>query len=170
MNDSAYDIISLDQCNELFYALDVPRDSKQYWRWHTERGFRYVDIDDVLGDSPLLLGQDWRGDNRELYQSIPRQLERMGIELMLNKIEGQSFVEISSLGRSTNCPTQDDTLEDLSKLISAINELIKIHARYIAFANNEGADTHFYALFSNDAWAEFLKNAPDLAHRYFRNF
>ena len=53
-------IVPLDAALEALSVFGIGPYNREYQRWRRDDGFRFVDLEDVLGESPFVLAVDWR--------------------------------------------------------------------------------------------------------------
>jgi len=166
MSDLESTIISLDAAHKILSAFDIGPDNREYKRWRRDDGFRQVDLEDVLSNSPFVLNVDWRDSLEDVVETMTDQLRRLEIPSRadLNEEGNQGYFEAFGNRSNIKYVTDDD---DFNKVIASINELIASKARYRQFGSSVGTDGWSYGLLPNDEWTWLKSNAPKVVELLF---
>ena len=154
-----YSIIPLDDAHEIFHALGIGPESKEYQRWKRPDGFRLVDMDDVMGGSESVLGVDWRDGLDDIVDIILRQLNALGFEASADLGEEGEMGTLTIDGITLAVKHVRADHDDFNRIIAAINALIAGKARYRKYASCEGTDGWWYAVLPNDIWQHLRTTA-----------
>lgn len=161
MTDMETTIVPLDDAHEVLGTFRIGPDNRAYQRWKRDDGFRWVDLEDVLNESPLVLSVDWREWLQDAVETIETQLDSLGITAVVELDEegNQGHVEIDGAKATIKyVPNDEDNFDDV---IQSINGLMKRKAEYRKFRSCEGTDGWCYGLLSEEDWKSLESNAPN---------
>ncbi|MFN0195708.1 MAG: hypothetical protein ACKVT0_03125 [Planctomycetaceae bacterium] len=151
--ESMYSIITLDDAHEILSALGIGPSSRGYQRWRRDDGFRRVDLEDVLDESPCVLGVDWRDSLSDPVERIIDQLAEIGLAAIADLVgedQNEGTITIGDQVAKIKYVTRDN--DDFDDVIAAINRLMGSNACYRKFRSCEGADGWSYAVLKNEDW------------------
>ncbi len=160
-----YDTAPLDDCNALFDELEIPPRSAVYWRWHTDEGFRVVDIVDVLAESPRRIGLDWRGSPDEILAELIAQLTAIGYGAAF-QIHGSNYT-LSIGNESARVPTDSGNMKFAESILNLVNGALSPTFLYVADKHYKNADSYTFTLFRTAGWNELQQNSPLLMNALF---
>lgn len=165
MLDMEGTIIPLKDADEILRAFGIGTQNKAYQRWRRDDGFRWVDLEDVLSESRLVLNIDWRACVQGALDTVARQLDAFGfsVDTDLNDEGNQGHVEIDE-GREAIRYADND---DFDNVIQAVNRLIKDKVQYRMFRSCKGTDGWQYGLLTNESWKSLETIAPNTMNLLF---
>ncbi len=167
MADWEKTIIPLDDAHEVLGAFGIGPYNKAYERWRRDDGFRRVDLEDVLNESPLVLTVDWREWLQDALETVGTQLDSLGItvESDLNDEGNQGYIKGDGAREAVKyVPADEDNFDDV---VQSINRIINNKAQYRKFRSCEGSDGWQYGLLTNEDWKALESNAPNVLNVLF---
>lgn len=166
MPESQPALIALDAAWVLFEKFRIEPNSPSVQRWHRDDGFRQIDLEDTLHDSPLCLQVDWRENLEGPLDTIERQLGRLGLSLDVdvNDDGDRAVIEFAGARKRVRFNSADDTF---NSVIRAVNSLVTSHAAYRSFRCSEGTDGRRYGILANSAWQEMEREFPTIVESLF---
>jgi hypothetical protein len=145
-------IVPLDDAHELLEAFGIGPYSRGYQRWRRDDGFRQVDLEGVLTESPAVLTVDWRESLADAVDTIAGQLERLGLEVASDLGEDGNGGVLQVGGLSAQIRFVPADADDFDRVIAVVNGLIAPTAEYRKFRSCEGSDGWSYAVLKNADW------------------
>lgn len=167
MADWEETIIPLDDAHEVLGTFGIGPYNSGYQRWRRDDGFRRVDLEDVLNESPLVLTVDWREWFQDALETIRSQLDSLGItvEPDLHEEGHQGHIAVDGAREAVKFVPADE--DDFDTVIQSLNRLVKGKAQYRKFRSCEGSDGWRYGLLTNEEWKALESNAPNLLNLLF---
>lgn len=167
MADWEKTIIPLDDAHEILSVFGIGSHFKPYQRWRRDDGFRHVDFEGVLGESPAVLIVDWREWLQDAIEVIQRQLHDLGIEATSALGDEGEAGEFRVNWLSAMIKFVSDDEDDFDEVIVAVNHLISQTACYRKFCSCEGSDGWSYAVLNNVDWQSIEEAAPSTVRLLF---
>lgn len=167
MSDMETTIIPLDDAHDVLGTFRIGPSNRAYQRWKRDDGFRWVDLEDVLSESPLVLSVDWREWLQDAVDTIEAQLGSLGFPVDVELDDEGNRVHLEVEGTKAEIkyvPNDEDNFDDV---IQSVNGLIKGKARYRKFRSCEGTDGWCYGLLANEDWETLELNAPNTTSMLF---
>ena len=167
MADWEKTIVPLDDAHEVLGTFGIGPYNKAYERWRREDGFRWVDLEDVLDESPLILNVDWREWLQDALETVRGQLDSLGIALDsdLGDEGNEGHVEIDGARETIKyIPADEDNFDDV---VRSINRLIKEKAQYRKFRSCVGSDGWRYGVLAIQDRKALESSAPNTLNLLF---
>jgi hypothetical protein len=166
VNDQ-YSIVPIDDAHEILHAFGIGPESRSYQRWKRENGFRKVDLEDVLSESPRVFGADWREWLQDVVLDVVDKAQLIGIEVVAAlDDEGNSGV-IRCDDREEDVEYVPANRDDFDEVASAIDTVLGGRAEVRKFKSCEGSDGWLYAMLSPQDWAHLENVATDSLNSLF---
>ena len=139
-------IVPLEDAEAIMAAFPLDSGSREYQRLRRDDGFRWLDLETVLANSPLVFQIDWRESLQDAIDAAANQLDSFGIALDAN-FDADGTQGTLSIDDNTDkikyVPNDDD---DFDAVIASINRLIEGNAEYRKFKSCEGTDGWQYGV------------------------
>ena len=148
-----YSIVPIDDAHEILHAFAIGPDSRGYQRWKREDGFRRVDLEDVLFESPRVFGADWREWLQDVVLDVVGKAQLIGIEVVAVLDEDGNSGVIRCDDREEDVVYVPANRDDFDDVASAIDTVLGSRAEVRKFKSCEGSDGWSYAMLRCQDWA-----------------
>jgi hypothetical protein len=160
MPDRETTIIPLAAADQILTAFRIGPNDQAYRRWKQVDGFRWVDFEDVLHQSPFVLAVDWTEWLRDGVELMIDQLHLLDIQAEADWENGGEEGQIREAGKERAIKYDPNDDDDFDDVVREINLLIGPSAQYRKLRSSEGSDGWAYALLPADAWGDLERSVP----------
>lgn len=148
--------LPLEVAHPILVTFGITRSSPTYERWVKEDGFDPDDFGEVLGESPAIVGMDWRGLLGDALEDFATALKRLGVETEFEFEDvdgtGSAYVLVCE-GRRVDV-AYVDAGDDFDEVVRRLQSILPPEIEIRASSSNEGCDGWSYAVLARDEWAE----------------
>lgn len=145
--------LPLEVAHPILVTFGITRSSPTYERWVKEDGFDPDDFGEVLGESPSIVGMDWRGLLGDALEDFATALKRVGVEIEFGGVDDTGTGYVACEGRRVDV-AYVEAGDDFDEVVRRLQSILPPQIEIRASSSNEGCDGWSYAVLARDEWAE----------------
>lgn len=142
--------IPLETAHQFLAMFGITQPTPQYERWVKEDGFDFADFPDVLGESPFILGVDWRAALSDELPLIADALAKLDVELTIDIDRDGDGGYVDSAGGKAGIKYRPSGDDDFTDVIAAIQSVVPANIELRGSPNNTGTDAWQFAVLPRD--------------------
>lgn len=160
--------IPLAEFKVLAVAFKLELATKDWDKFQPDGFVRTDNASDILWNSPLTVGVDWRDVLSEVLDRAIAQIANAGVELDC-QMNSDNMSALISNG-SESCTVKFDRFndeDDIRYVFTQLNKLIVDRAEYRILRDTEELDVYWFALQTCKIWRELEEQIPNTISKLF---